>query len=600
MTNIVLEGPIVQIREREVKLLFDLAERIATFGGDAPEDKSRLLQSANDLRDMFFLVVVVGEFNAGKSTFINALLGDELLPMGITPTTEVIELIRYSDRKSKEPKLREQDSIREWTHPNTGAPGVAIVDSPGTGSVFAKHERIAKGFLSRSDLVIFVMSAKRAFAQTERLYLELARDYGKKVILVINQVDLLDKKDLKEVVSFVKQQISELVNLDPPIFTVSAKKALQGKRGGGLFSGGGSDDTGMNNLQDYLRDTFTRVPPAKQKLVAQVDFADSIMRKYQGKVGEKLSLIGADRQYAEQLRAELEKQAELLAEQLNTTMRELDRIFDTLLNRGRDFVNKHLTLGRSLRPPDREAMRQKFEKEVIGTSLDQISRLSEDYVSAVVDSSRRYWRSIIDRLNKLEALIEQEVGGVDAASYADQRAALQQAIAIADTELKTYTEDNLAESLRDTFATNMFGFTASVTGLLGGIAAIIVGSAAPGAITATVVGVLGAMVVGPVMAVGGMGGVLLYGRKLRHDAIDELETRLEKLRDSYRQSLVDMTDRERARLLQYGQQILSPVFSHLEVIAKKYQDQKGALEELQKVSADLHREIDALQVTIEY
>jgi predicted GTPase len=123
------------------------------------------------------------------------MLGDEVLPMGITPTTEVIELIRYGANKSKKPEMRADGNIREWTHPNTGAPGVVIVDSPGTGSVFARHERIAKDFLSRSDLVIFVISAKRAFAQTEKIYLELARDYGKKIVLVINQIDLLEKKE---------------------------------------------------------------------------------------------------------------------------------------------------------------------------------------------------------------------------------------------------------------------------------------------------------------------------------------------------------------------------------------------------------------------
>jgi small GTP-binding protein len=167
---------------------------LAQLGDDAAEDRKRLQQNAADLQDMFFLVVVVGEFNAGKSSFINALLGDELLPMGITPTTDAIELVRWSNRRSKEPTWREAGIVREWAHPNTGGPGVVIVDTPGTGSVFRKHEQIAKNFLSRSDLVIFLLSAKRALAETERLYLELARDYGKKIVVVINQTDLLEKR----------------------------------------------------------------------------------------------------------------------------------------------------------------------------------------------------------------------------------------------------------------------------------------------------------------------------------------------------------------------------------------------------------------------
>lgn len=601
MTNIILEGPIADLREREVKLLFDIAEQISPLAKDT-EDKDRLLQNANDLRDMFFLVVIVGEFNAGKSTFINSLLGDDLLPTGITPTTEVIERISYGEKKGLKSDADEQNLIREWQHPNTGGPGVVIVDTPGTGSVFAKHERIAKSFLSRSDLVLFVLSAKKAFAQTEKLYLELARDYGKKIILVLNQVDLLDKKERTEVINFVKQQVSEMVNLEPPLFTVSAKQALQGRRASGLFSRVSGDESGMDTVRQHLLEIFERIPPAKQKLTAQLDFADSMVRKYQTQIDERLRLIGADRQFAKQLQDELNSQASTLADRLNTTMTELDRVFDGLLERGRKFVNQNLTLGKGFRAPDRDKMREKFEKEVVGTTLSQIGDISEDYVSAVVDSSRRYWRSIIDRLNKLEALIEQEkqeLGTPDAGSYAEQRTALQEAIAIADSELKTYHQNNLGESLRDIFATNLSRFTTSVTGLVGGIIAIAVGAAAPGAITASALGVLGTLVVGPVLAVGGTAGVLLYGRKLRRDAAKELEERVKNLRESYRQSLQDLTDRERARLLQYGQEILSPVFSRLEVMAKRFEEQRDKLAELGTESKAIRQGLDQIIVKVE-
>src|SRR5258707_1533801 len=237
-SGIGLEGPIAELRGREVRLLYDFADFTGQLGGgDAGGDRQRVLDTASDLREMFLMVVIIGEFNAGKSTFVNALLGDSVLPMGITPTTEAIELVRYGPKANHKPALRD-GVVREWEHPNTGAPGVVIVDTPGTGSVFQKHEQIAKSFLHRSDLVIFVISAKRAFAETERLYLELAKNYGKKIIVVVNQVDLLDPKEQGEVKSFVQKQIDELLGLRPPIFMVSAKKALQGdKQSVGLLSG---------------------------------------------------------------------------------------------------------------------------------------------------------------------------------------------------------------------------------------------------------------------------------------------------------------------------------------------------------------------------
>src|SRR5690606_7190838 len=214
-----------------------------------------------------FLVVVIGEFNAGKSTFVNALLGDDLLPMGVTPTTEAIEMIRYHEVANRKPTMR-GEATREWAHPGTGAPGVAIVDTPGTGSVFQRHEETAKAFLHRSDLVIFLLSAKRALADTERLYLQLARDYGKKIILVINQVDLLSPQEQADVRRFVERQVKDLLGLQPLLFMVSAREALNAQRGGATATG---DAGGMDAVRGHLRGVFSEAPPAKQKLLAQLD-----------------------------------------------------------------------------------------------------------------------------------------------------------------------------------------------------------------------------------------------------------------------------------------------------------------------------------------
>src|SRR5258706_11778710 len=115
--GLVLEGPIEELREREVRLLADIAEYTGKLdSGEGGTDRQRLLDTASDLREMFLMVVVIGEFNAGKSTFVNALLGEPVLPMGITPTTDAIELVRYASRPSSKPALRD-GVVREWEHP---------------------------------------------------------------------------------------------------------------------------------------------------------------------------------------------------------------------------------------------------------------------------------------------------------------------------------------------------------------------------------------------------------------------------------------------------------------------------------------------------
>lgn len=142
----------------------------------------------------------------------------------------------------------------------------------------------------------------------------------------------------------------------------------------------------------------------------------------------------------------------------------------------------------------------------------------------------------------------------------------------------------------------MRGFTTSLGGIVAGILTIVGGAALPGAFAGTLL--TGVFVVAtPLLAVGGA-GVLLYSQKLRRDANKELEERIKTLRESYRQSLVEMTDRERTRLLQYGQQILGPVFSQIEVLVKRYQDQADKLAELTTVAQELRTELDNILVKI--
>jgi hypothetical protein len=165
--------------------------------------------------------------------------------------------------------------------------------------------------------------------------------------------------------------------------------------------------------------------------------------------------------------------------------------------------------------------------------------------------------------------------------------------------LKSYTDDSLAENLRNTFRANLVGFTAGFTAALGGILAVVLGVAAHGAVLTTAGGILGALVVGPALLVGGGAAAMLYWRKIKRDANQELEQRLEALQKSYHEAMADLTHRERSRLLQYGQQILSPVFSQLSVLSNLYQTQRAALREKEEQSTQLRHEIDSIEIITE-
>jgi small GTP-binding protein len=567
-----LDGTLAALRESEIRLLTDVGTTLAGMGENALADRQRLLDVAQDLRDMFFLVVVIGEFNAGKSTFINALLGDTILPMGITPTTEMIELIRYSDVPNRTPTIRD-DGIREWSHPNTGAPGVALVDTPGAGSVFQKHEKVAKSFLHRSDLVVFVVSAKRAFAETERLYLELARNYGKKIILVVNQIDLLQPKEQTEVRRFIERQVEELLDLRPLLFMVSAKEALNA-RGADV-----GDPGGVQAVRAHLRGVFNEAPPAKQKLLAQLDMAGRLVTDYLSQAQRRSDLVRVDTNKVRDVQRELEQQSLGLDAQLKAARAEIDAVFEGMRQRGVSFIETNLSLRKIGRTPTRESLQSEFQEVVIGRALRDIGEATNSYINAVVDNSRLYWRGVIDRLNQLRDLMEQEVAGLDAGIYAEQREALQDAIKIAESELKSYSTGKIVAEMQDIFETNSAGFTTSALAGIGGLLLIILALAPAGPIIGAGAAPLAlpAFIIGAPIFLGGGYFAMRYLHRVVNDTKRDLHQRIDQLERSYHDSLDGLTQKERSRLTQYGTQVLTPIYSRLEVLAQRYAAQQAAL-----------------------
>lgn len=570
-----LDGTLAALRESEIRLLTDIGTTLADMGDNARSERQRLLDVAQDLRDMFFLVVVIGEFNAGKSSFINALLGETLLPIGITPTTEAIELIRYGELPSRTPILRE-DGIREWTHPSTGAPGVALVDTPGTGSVFQRHEKVARSFLHRSDLVIFVVSAKRAFAETERMYLELAKNYGKKIILVVNQIDLLQPKEQVEVRRFIEEQVESLLDLRPLLFMVSARETLATLSNSASSVG---DPGGIEAVRAHLRGVFQEAPPAKQKLLAQLDMAAHLVKEHQGAVQRKADVVNLDTTKVREVQRELDQQSLGLDSQLKAARAEVDSVFEAMRQRGMSFIDTNLSFRKMGRTPKRETLQAEFQEVVIGRALRDIGEATNGYINAVVDSSRIYWRSVIDRLNQIRDLLDQEVSGLDASIYTEQREALQDAIRIAESELKTYSTGKIVTEIQEIFETNSAGFTTSVLASVGGLILVILALVPAGPIIGVGAAPLAlpAFLFGAPVLLGGGFFAVRYMRGVINDTKRDLHQRIDELQKTYHIALDDLTMKERNRLAQYGKQVLTPIFSRLEVLGQRYAAQQATL-----------------------
>ena len=198
LTRVLSDKQDALLRE-ERALLMRLRTALARI--DAADDQQEALDQSIAQLDELFLLVVVGEFNAGKSAFINALIGQPLMKEGVTPTTAVITVLEHGDQPEQTVR---QANLLVIKAPIDLLREIRIVDTPGTNAIIREHETMTAEFIPRSDLVFFVTSADRPFTETERGFMEHIRGWGKKIVVVVNKSDILEgPAQVAEIRSFV-------------------------------------------------------------------------------------------------------------------------------------------------------------------------------------------------------------------------------------------------------------------------------------------------------------------------------------------------------------------------------------------------------------
>jgi GTP-binding protein EngB required for normal cell division len=225
-----------------------------------PEMKTpSLLQLVEKLRENRFNLVILGAFKRGKSSLINALLGEALLPTAIIPLTSVVTILGYGERLAIEVLFRDGRKRRisadelvdfitekgnpknqkgvlevEITYPSPYLQdGVRIIDTPGVGSVYSHNTDVAYNYLPQVDAAIFVVTVDPPLSAAEQEFLKDIREYVHKLFFVLNKIDYVAAAERDEAMEFTTQVLKENLATDQvKIFPVSAKLALQGKHNG--------------------------------------------------------------------------------------------------------------------------------------------------------------------------------------------------------------------------------------------------------------------------------------------------------------------------------------------------------------------------------
>src|SRR3990170_820111 len=362
----ILSEPEDELVREERHVLARLRTALVRF--DAAPDQQLALERSIEQLDELFLLVIVGEFNAGKSAFINAILGSSVAVEGVTPTTAQINVLQYGDSVRHEVR---GPALNVITAPVPLLREIHIVDTPGTNAIMREHEAITAQFVPRSDLVIFVTSAERPFTETERAFLEQVRGWGKKVVIVINKIDILEEeRQVDEIARFVADNARALLGLSPDIFPVSSRLARRAKQGDPSAWAGSR----FEPLERYITETLDSPGRVQLKLLNPLGVGSAVTARLATLVPERAELLKEDFTTLDEVDRQLSIYQQDLMRDFEFRLADIDRILLEMEKRGQEYFDETMRLGRVMDLLNRSRMQEGFERQGVADAPQPVER----------------------------------------------------------------------------------------------------------------------------------------------------------------------------------------------------------------------------------
>jgi predicted GTPase len=320
------------IRRQEHDQITGLLEVLGRVDG-LPESDMEQVRDALFHTNHPFLMVMVGPFSSGKSTIINALLGEEVMEVGPIPTTDHIVILR----RGPDIQRTRSGDIETVFHPSPLLENLSLVDTPGLESVFRTHEQVTRRFLHRADVVLLVMIATQVLTASNLEDLQQLKVYGKRVIVLVNQIDVLEPEESGQVRDFVLEQSRLHLGVEPQVWLVSAKQALAAQqetpRNEILW-----DESGFAEIEEYIRETLSNVERFRQKLETPVQICQNVTKAAHSLVQEQQATLDDHRKTVENIEAQIEQARREQQKTVEDALRTIDNHWDEAMARGSEAI----------------------------------------------------------------------------------------------------------------------------------------------------------------------------------------------------------------------------------------------------------------------
>lgn len=391
-------GNLMQIVSEKYKNIIDrsknsLNELLLHVREHTADDLESKLRSAIDNIENLFLIVFMGEFSTGKSSVINALVGEKVLPEGITPTTDRITIIKYGEKK--ESKLEE--GVLNVTVPDPKLENIYLVDTPGTNVTIEQHEKITQDFIPRADIIFFTIGAERAVTGSESNFIKFLReDWKKNIVFLLNKIDIAgSEEELEGLLNHTEKELRRIFGIDPYIIPVSAKRALEDP---------GNPESGFDRLSDYVFNTLSEEERIRIKLKSSLDLSLTLVDQTERSIEKNLGKIDSDLQKLKEFESRLESMKEDI---LSNSTRFTERIRNRMLEfktRGLEYIDELIRFENIFKLVRKDKVAREFERRVSLQTVNEIEKDLEDMVKwteqsakTIVDNSISFYRESIEQ-----------------------------------------------------------------------------------------------------------------------------------------------------------------------------------------------------------
>ncbi|NLF50917.1 MAG: GTP-binding protein [Leptolinea sp.] len=579
MQNSMLTTGQSQLLRDEKGTLSNILIKLADL--DVSKDSINKLQNSILQLDELFLIVVVGEFNAGKSALINAMLREKILSEGVTPTTSRVTLVRWGEQVSTQVI---DDGFAIMTHPLDLLKQLNIVDSPGTNAIIQQHERLTNEFVPRSDIVLFTTSADRPLTESEHKFLQKILAWGKKVVFVLNKTDIFeDEKTLKEAVDYVTNHAASVLGEVPILFPVSARVAQRSMAEMdevarlSLFK-----DSRLGDLEDYIRSTLDDSGKLRLKFNNPLGVADKILQQAGQSIDGQYEEIIVDINTVKSLETAVSGYRKELDQELSPRLAEIENILHKLEFRGNDFFDRTFRITNIHHLAKGDRIRAAFEKEVVTDLSAQIDTQIHSLIEWLIDKDLREWQQVMSFLQRRKsANLDRIVSGTSSPAQSRRQELFENVGKSVKKIVDTYDQRREAKEL-----------AANVESAVAQTALFEAGAVGLGALVATAVlsssfDVTGILAAGTLAVLGLF--VIPYKRKQAKESFSE---KIKKLRTNLNEALKTVFTRETDNAILRMNENIGPYAHFVETEAARIDRLRQSLEEMRKELSIMRSRVD--------